>query len=91
MILQSLSAYYEAMLAQGKISAPGWDDTFKVSFLLEIDDSGALIDVIDNRELTAAGKKQLLLPRAMQVPARVKRAAGILPNFLCENARMPVN
>ena len=86
MILQSLAAYYEAMLAQGKISAPGWDDTFKVSFLLEIDDSGALIDVIDNRELTAAGKKQLLLPRAMQVPARVKRASGILPNFLCENA-----
>ena len=48
MILQSLAAYYEEMLAQGKISAPGWDDTFKVSFQLEIDDSGTLIDVIDS-------------------------------------------
>ena len=57
MILQSLAAYYEEMLAQGKISAPGWDDTFKVSFQLEIDDSGTLIDVIDSRELTASGKK----------------------------------
>ena len=57
MILQSLVAYYEELLAQGKISAPGWDDTFKVSFQLELDDTGALIDVIDVRELMPVGKK----------------------------------
>ena len=46
MILQALTAYYEEMLRKGEISAPGWDDAFKVTFLLELDDSGALIDVI---------------------------------------------
>ena len=58
MILQALTAYYEEMLRKGKISAPGWDDAFKVTFLLELDDSGALIDVIDNRELTPADANQ---------------------------------
>ena len=40
MILQALTAYYEEMLHKGKISAPGWDETFRVSFQLEIDDAG---------------------------------------------------
>ena len=86
MILQSLAAYYEEMLAQGKISAPGWDDTFKVSFQLEIDDSGTLIDVIDSRELTASGKKQMLRPMTMRVPAHKLRSSGVSANFLCDNA-----
>lgn len=47
MILQALTAYYEALLAQGKLSAPGWADAFPVSYELEVDDRGALIDVID--------------------------------------------
>ena len=85
MILQSLVAYYEELLAQGKISAPGWDDTFKVSFQLELDDTGALIDVIDVRELMPVGKKQLLRPTAMQVPAHKLRSSGISANFLCDN------
>ena len=85
MILQSLVAYYEELLAQGKISAPGWDDTFKVSFQLELDDTGALIDVIDVRELMPVGKKQLLRPTAMQVPAHKLRSSGVSANFLCDN------
>ncbi len=86
MILQALYQYYEAMLQQGKISAPGWNRDFKVSFLLEIDDSGALIDVVDNRNSQARGKKQVLLPGAMCVPAHVPRSSGIAANFLCDNA-----
>lgn len=43
MILQALTAYYEALLAQGKLSAPGWADAFPVSYELEVDDRGALI------------------------------------------------
>ena len=31
MILQALTAYYEQLLAQGKVEAPGWDSRFKVS------------------------------------------------------------
>ena len=34
MILQALTAYYEALLAQGKLSAPGWADAFPVSYEL---------------------------------------------------------
>lgn len=86
MILQALTAYYEEQHRRGKISDVGWDDTFKVSFLLEIDDSGALVDVIDNRELTASGKKQALLPQAMCVPAHKLRSSGIEANFLCDNS-----
>ena len=86
MILQALSAYYEQQRRKGQISDVGWDDSFKVSFLLEIDDTGALLDVIDNRELTAAGKKQVLLPRAMCVPAHQLRSSGVAANFLCDNS-----
>lgn len=86
MILQALYQHYETMLQQGAISAPGWNRDFKVSFLLEVDDSGALIDVIDNRELQPRGKKQVLLPQAMCVPAHVPRSSGIAANFLCDNA-----
>lgn len=49
MILQALTAYYEAMLKKGIVAPPGWDKTFKVSFWLELNDSGELIDVIDQR------------------------------------------
>ena len=58
MILQALTAYYEALLAQGKLSAPGWADAFPVSYELEVDDRGALIDVIDCRENMLRGKKR---------------------------------
>lgn len=86
MILQALTAYYEEMLHKGKISAPGWDETFRVSFQLEIDDTGALVDVIDCREPATSGKKQVLLPRQMRVPAHKLRSSGISANFLCDNA-----
>lgn len=86
MILQALTSYYEEQHRKGKISDVGWDDSFKVSFLLEIDDSGSLIDVIDNRELTTAGKKQVLLPQAMCVPAHKLRSSGVAANFLCDNS-----
>lgn len=86
MILQALTAYYEALLAQGRLSAPGWADAFPVSYELEVDDRGALIDVIDCRENMLRGKKTVLAPRQMRVPAHVKRASGVAANFLCDNA-----
>ena len=35
MILQALTKYYDTLCAQGKLSPPGWDNAFKVSFALE--------------------------------------------------------
>lgn len=86
MILQALTAYYEALLAQGKLSAPGWTDAFPVSYELEIGNDGTLIDVIDCRESVLRGKKTALAPRQMRVPTHVKRSSGVAANFLCDNA-----
>lgn len=69
MILQALTAYYEEMLHKAKSPPPAGTRRFRVSFQLEIDDTGALVDVFDCREPATSGKKQVLLPRQMRVPA----------------------
>ena len=86
MILQALTAYYEQLLRQGKISAPGWDDTFKVSYELRLNDAGQLLQVTDLRTSVAKGKKTVLAPRELRVPKHVKRASGIAANILCDNS-----
>ena len=86
MILQALTAYYEQLLRQGKISAPGWDDTFKVSYELRLNNAGQLLQVTDLRTSVAKGKKTVLAPRELRVPKHVKRASGIAANILCDNS-----
>ena len=85
MILQALTAYYEQLLRQRKISAPGWDDTFKVSYELRLNDAGQLLQVTDLRTSVAKGKKTFLAPRELRVPTHVKRSSGVAANFLCDN------
>lgn len=86
MILQALTAYYEQLVRQGKLSAPGWDDSFKVSYELRLNDAGQLLRVVPLLTEKTVGKKTVLVPRAMRVPAHVKRASGIAANFLCDNS-----
>lgn len=86
MILQALTAYYESLLQKGAIAAPGWDGAFKVSFWLEVSDTGELIDVIDCRQSVQNGKKSALVPDEMRVPSHVKRSSGVAANFLCDNS-----
>ena len=86
MILQALTAYYEQLLRTGQISAPGWENGFKVSYWLRIGADGQLLDLVDCRQMVPKGKKEVLAPREMQVPAHVKRASGIAANFLCDNS-----
>lgn len=86
MILQALTSYYEALVQQGKLSAPGWNDAFKVSFWLEVGEDGQLLDVVDCRESVVQKKKMVQVPRVMRVPAHETRSSGIVPNFLCDNA-----
>lgn len=86
MILQALTAYYEQLVRQGKLSAPGWDDSFKVSYELRLNDAGQLLRVVPLLTEKTVGKKTVLAPRAMRVPAHVKRASGIAANFLCDNS-----
>lgn len=85
MILQALTAYYEQLLRQGKIAAPGWDGRFKVSYELRLNDAGQLVDVVDLRGSETKGKKTVLAPRAMRVPARKSRTSGVVAQFLCDN------
>ena len=42
MILQALVQYYEDLLANGKITRPGWTSA-KVSWALELDENGQLM------------------------------------------------
>lgn len=86
MILQALTAYYEQLVRLGKLSAPGWDDSFKVSYELRLNDAGQLLRVIPLLTEMAVGKKTVLAPRAMRVPAHEKRSSGIAANFLCDNS-----
>lgn len=86
MILQALYKYYETLVGKGELSRPGWDRNFKVSFALELDDGGRLINVLDLREEGTIGKKTALMPRVMEVPAHKVRTVGIASNFLCDNS-----
>ena len=86
MILQALTAYYEQLVRQDRLSAPGWDDSFKVSYELRLNDAGQLLRVVPLLTEKTVGKKTVLAPRAMRVPAHEKRSSGIAANFLCDNS-----
>jgi CRISPR-associated protein Csd1 len=58
----------------------------KVSFALEIDAQGQLIRAISVKTEQMRGKKLVLAPQTMQLPAPVKRTVGIAPNFLWDNS-----
>lgn len=82
MILQALTRYYEDLVKQGKIARPGWAKT-KISYALCINGRGELEQVIPLLEDTGGKKPQ---PRQFDLPAPVKRTAGIASNFLWDNA-----
>lgn len=57
-----------------------------MSYELRLNDAGQLVSVLDLRTETKMGKKTVLAPRAMRVPAHEKRSSGIAANFLCDNS-----
>lgn len=85
MILQALTEQYEALAEQGKLARPGWSDA-KVTFALAINDGGELTQVLSLKTEQMRGKKTVLAPRSMSLPAPVKRTVGIAPNFLLDNS-----
>lgn len=85
MILQALTRYYEDLLAQGKIDAPGWAPA-KISFALYLDENGGLTQVVPTMEDVTKGKKTIQQPQSMALPAAVKRTVGIAANFLWDNS-----
>ena len=84
MILQALTEYYQSLAQAGKIAAPGWGPV-KVSFALYLSPDGTLEGVSSTLVEQAKGKKTILAPRSMSLPAPVKRSSGVAANFLCDN------
>ena len=80
-----MTRYYEDLLAEGKISRPGWV-TAKVSYGLVLDEAGRLLQVVPLLTEVEKKNKKALVSREMEVPAPVKRTAGVAANFLCDNS-----
>lgn len=85
MILQALNHYYDRLVQAGTLERPGWQPV-KVSYALDIDDAGRLVHVLPRMAEVERGKKKVLAPMEMKLPAQVKRTVGIAANFLCDNA-----
>ena len=85
MILQALTDYYKTLADKGQISPPGWAQV-KISYALCIDDSGVLEQVISLQTEQSKGKKMVLSPQSILLPAPVKRSSGVSANFLCDNS-----
>lgn len=85
MILQSLVEYYEALEKKGEITKPGWCKA-KISFALDISESGELLGVLPLKIERQRGKKTVTEPQQMEVPEMVTRSSGVSANFLCDNS-----
>ena len=85
MILQALVSYYETLAARGELPQPGWAPV-KVSYVLNLDDQGDITTVVCIKEEVTRGKKKVLVPQNIQLPAPVKRTVGVTANFLCDNS-----
>jgi CRISPR-associated protein Csd1 len=81
-VLQALNAYYERMAARGEAEPPGFSRE-KISFSITLSAQGEPVAVRDLRE-EAKGKR--LVPKALSVPAAVKRTVAILPNLFWDKS-----
>ena len=85
MILQALTRYYEDLLSRGEIAAPGWAPA-KISLALYINENGELTQIVPTMVEGAKGKKTVMQPQLMVLPAAVKRTVSIASNFLWDNS-----
>lgn len=85
MILQSLVRLFEDLVQEGKLSRPGWSPA-KISYALCLGPDGVLEGVVPQLQEVLSGKKTVLRPRMMNLPAAVTRSSGVLPNFLWDNS-----
>lgn len=86
MLLQALNCYYDILMQDRNIEiAPFGYSTVGVSFALDISDQGVLLDILPLFEQAQRGNKTVDVARTMILPAQVKRAVNIAPNFLWDN------
>ena len=85
MILQALTDYYQALSRAGQISPPGWGQV-KVSYALYLSWAGELTQAASIQTEQPRGKKTVLAPQTLTLPAPVKKTSGVKSNFLWENS-----
>lgn len=86
MILQSLMQYYESLAEEGKVPRMGWCHA-KVSCAIDLNEDGQVKAIIPLKESEMFGKKEVWVPKQMNVPQMVVRSSGISANFLCDNSK----
>ncbi len=86
MILQSLMQYYESLAEKGKVPRMGWCHA-KVSCAIDLNEDGQVKAIIPLKESEMFGKKEVWVPKQMNVPQMVVRSSGISANFLCDNSK----
>lgn len=85
MILQALTQLYGDLVTRGEIPRPGWGPA-KISYALCLDAGGSLTQVIPLLVEEQVGKKTVMRPQKMELPAAVTRTVGVMPNFLWDNS-----
>lgn len=85
MILQALTRYYEILASDGRLPKPGYS-TAKVSFALNLSESGELLEIFPLKKEEQRGKKIIEVPQKKVVPEQAVRSVGISANFLCDNS-----
>ena len=86
MILQALVDYYEALVKQGKVAKLGWG-LAKISYALNIDKQGKLLNVLPLIITKQKGKKTVEEPQKILLPEATKRTAGVAAQFLWDNSK----
>lgn len=86
MILQALTAYYEQLLAQGKVEAPAGTAASKSAMnCASAPTASSSPSTTCGREVPK-GKKTVLTPRIMKVPFHKTRTSGVDSRFLCDKS-----
>lgn len=76
MILQRLAAYYDRLLAEGAVEAPGFQAK-EILWVVDVDADGRFV------QLTRTGDEKR--GKRFVVPAEIKKTSGIASNLLWEN------
>ncbi len=85
MILGSLTSYYEALAAKGKITRPGWLPV-KIGYAVILRPDGSVKGFHCLKAEVEKGKKKVFEPITLNVPEKVVKTVGIKSNFMWENA-----
>lgn len=86
MILQALVDYYEALAAKGRVAKPGWGIA-KISYALNLDKQGKLLNLISLKLTKQKGKKAVEVPQNILLPEATKRTSEVEAQFLWDNAK----